>query len=382
MIKDPPNAETPPDGEERDEEPSVLILPASQPHPSIVRRLIRRLRGSSTEDESGVGRGSFIAEVPGPEKVFPETQSDDGEAGGKVPPDRSEEPPDVAEHKPAWVAGVLKGSTKPVHPPKSHDLPVPEQADGPHASEPAQDDVVPSGAIEEGPESEHPAEGESVEIDPGQEDEAWEIRKQRELRDRLGGKQKPKAPKRERPPRSEKKKAPRRRGTRRKSSGETPPLLFGPGSKTTDQERPSSRSTAGKDAAGPTRLSSGHWIDPNEMPVQRTTLKMLPGRLEPLDTAVIQQEVRFLSGPGPIHEVTLGWDLGDPPRHVMLDHPSIQPKHAKMTYWDGRWWIESLSEFYPVEVNGEPLHLSEKPVPLKDGDLVRLGDAIFRYYKA
>jgi hypothetical protein len=115
-------------------------------------------------------------------------------------------------------------------------------------------------------------------------------------------------------------------------------------------------------------------------PVQRATLQMLPGRLEPMNKDVIQQEVRFLRGEGDTQVVTLGWDMGEPPSHVTLDHPSIQPRHAKMTFREGRWWIQSLSEFYPVEVNDVPLQLTQEPVLLENGDRVRFGEAVFRFW--
>jgi hypothetical protein len=281
-----------------------------------------------------------------------------------------------------WVEGVLKDSEKPVHPPKRHDLPAPDAPEEPQDSEEKEAETARHELAQEASLEEDLQEDEEGGVEAEPEEDSWEIRKQAEIRARLEGKAKLRPPKADRPLRARKKKPSSKRGGRRKKGDEAPPLLFGPGSRGSNQRSTQGRTDARKGTSGPTRLSSGHWIDPDQMPVQRTTLKMLPGRLEPMDTAVIQQEVRFLSGPGPIHEVTLGWDLGDPPRHVMLDHPSIQPRHAKMTYWDGRWWIESLSEFYPVEVNGESLHLSEKPVPLEDGDLIRLGDAVFRYHKA
>ncbi|MFC1662138.1 FHA domain-containing protein, partial [Gemmatimonadota bacterium] len=115
-------------------------------------------------------------------------------------------------------------------------------------------------------------------------------------------------------------------------------------------------------------------------PVQRATLQMLPGRLEPLNKDVIQQEVRFLRAKGEAQEVTLGWDLRPPPGHVTLDHPSIQPLHAKMAFREGGWWIQSLSEYYPVEVNDVPLQLSEDPVRLENGDRIRFGEAVFRFW--
>lgn len=114
-------------------------------------------------------------------------------------------------------------------------------------------------------------------------------------------------------------------------------------------------------------------------PVHRLTLQLLPGRLQPLDHQVIRQEVRFLrSGPREA-EVTLGWAEGEPPRHVTLDHPSLQPMHARMRFHDGRWSIESLSPRDPVWVNGAALPVGAEPHALEGGEHVRMGDVEFRF---
>lgn len=115
-------------------------------------------------------------------------------------------------------------------------------------------------------------------------------------------------------------------------------------------------------------------------PSHRTTVQMLPGRLEPLLPEVIQQEVRFQRAPGIEQEVTLGWELGEPPHHVTLDHPSIQPLHAKMTFQNGNWMIESLATNDPVEINGTPVSASAGPYLLATGDQVRIGEALFRFF--
>jgi len=115
-------------------------------------------------------------------------------------------------------------------------------------------------------------------------------------------------------------------------------------------------------------------------PPQRATVQLLPGRLEPLIPEVIQQEVRFQRSGSGDQEVTLGWELGDPPYHVTLDHPSIQPLHAKMTFQNGLWMIESLSPHDPVEVNGTPISGTGGSYLLADGDQVRIGDALFRFH--
>jgi hypothetical protein len=114
-------------------------------------------------------------------------------------------------------------------------------------------------------------------------------------------------------------------------------------------------------------------------PVQRATTQLLPGRLEPLEPIVLQQEVRFIRGSEAEQVVTLGWDLGEPPEHVTLNHSSVQPLHARMTYRSGNWWIENLAHYHPVEVNEFPLPVDTPPRILSDGDRIRIGEILFRF---
>ena len=107
---------------------------------------------------------------------------------------------------------------------------------------------------------------------------------------------------------------------------------------------------------------------------------MLPGRLQPINTSVIQQEIRFVRAPSDEQVVTLGWNLGEPPEHVTLNHSSIQPLHAKMTYRDGRWWMENLALNDPVVINSAVLRLSAPPRALAHGDHIRIGAALFRFF--
>jgi hypothetical protein len=127
--------------------------------------------------------------------------------------------------------------------------------------------------------------------------------------------------------------------------------------------------------------SPGDGESPEEEVPNQATIQLLPGRLEPLLPEVIQQEVRFQreNSPG-AQEITLGWEMGEPPHHVTLDHPSIQPLHARMTYQKGRWMIESLVPSDLVEVNGTPVPTSNGPYLLAAGDQVRIGEALFRFH--
>jgi len=121
-------------------------------------------------------------------------------------------------------------------------------------------------------------------------------------------------------------------------------------------------------------------LAPEPLSPHRATVQMLPGRLEPLIPEVIQQEIRFQRGESEEQEVTIGWEHGDPPHHVTLDHPSIQPLHAKMTFQKGIWMIESLAPNHPVEINGTPVLPSAGPYLLAAGDQVRIGEALFRFF--
>jgi hypothetical protein len=114
--------------------------------------------------------------------------------------------------------------------------------------------------------------------------------------------------------------------------------------------------------------------------VQRATTQLLPGRLEPEDPDVFQQEIRFIRLPGEAQVVTLGWKMGEPPGHITLNHRSVEPLHARMNYRDGSWYIESLALFDPLEINRKTLKVEADPRLLQNGDRVRIGDIVFHFF--
>jgi hypothetical protein len=118
--------------------------------------------------------------------------------------------------------------------------------------------------------------------------------------------------------------------------------------------------------SGPTSLS-------------RATLQMLPGRLQPLGRSLDNQEIRFLRSTTRDYEVTVGREAADPPNHVTLDHPSLEPRHARMRYRDGHWWIESLLVDQAVRINDHAIYPQDGRRLLKNGDRVRMGDVEFRF---
>ncbi len=114
-------------------------------------------------------------------------------------------------------------------------------------------------------------------------------------------------------------------------------------------------------------------------PLYRATLQLLPGRLQPLDPDIVREEIRFVRPSGRDAVVTLGWADGEPPDHITVNHPSVHDRHARMSFVDRRWRIESLVDSHPVHVNGEALPVGAEPWELQSGDEVRLGDASFHF---
>ncbi len=106
---------------------------------------------------------------------------------------------------------------------------------------------------------------------------------------------------------------------------------------------------------------------------------MLPGRLQPLDGRVLQQEIRFIRLLSKTQRFTLGWNIGEPPAHITLNHSSVRPMHARMTFRDGGWWIECLAFHDPLLINESALTLSDPPRALTDGDRIRIGLVGFRF---
>lgn len=125
----------------------------------------------------------------------------------------------------------------------------------------------------------------------------------------------------------------------------------------------------------PARDDRGH----GPGPIHRATLQLLPGRLRPLDPDIVREEIRFVRPSGRDAVVTLGWAEGEPPDHITVNHPSVHELHARMSFIDRTWHIESLVARHPVVVNGEAVPVGDPPRKLQSGDEVRLGDASFDF---
>jgi pSer/pThr/pTyr-binding forkhead associated (FHA) protein len=56
----------------------------------------------------------------------------------------------------------------------------------------------------------------------------------------------------------------------------------------------------------------------------------------------------------------------------------LSRRHARFTWHDQRCWIEDLNSVNWTYLNNQRL-LPEKPAPLNDGDLLRLGNVLLTY---
>jgi FOG: FHA domain len=119
--------------------------------------------------------------------------------------------------------------------------------------------------------------------------------------------------------------------------------------------------------------------------VEQTSLEYLPGCLEVQaagDTGRQPGEkIRFPHQRGRGATVTLGRDDGPPGTHLTLPAESVSRRHAQMEYENGRWKISNLSRTNPTVVNGEELMITEGARWLYDGDVIEMGELVFRFHE-
>jgi hypothetical protein len=109
-------------------------------------------------------------------------------------------------------------------------------------------------------------------------------------------------------------------------------------------------------------------------------LQLLPGRLELIDGAGIEPEIRFFRVSSlEVPEITFGRSDGPPYRHIQLPASTVSRLHARLRFTDRQWRISNLSSMNPVTVNDLELGGSDEERPLEEGDRIRIGDYLFRY---
>ncbi len=109
------------------------------------------------------------------------------------------------------------------------------------------------------------------------------------------------------------------------------------------------------------------------------TLQMLPGRLEVVEGDDAGRELRFVRLGTGVQRVTFGRREGAPYEHVQLRAHTVSREHAALAYVDGAWSVENLSQTNPVIVNGRELAHGAQPFLLAEGDLIEMGEVVFRY---
>jgi PPM family protein phosphatase len=110
------------------------------------------------------------------------------------------------------------------------------------------------------------------------------------------------------------------------------------------------------------------------------TLQLLPGRLAVISGSEAGEEIRFVRVPGAPAEITFGRNEGPAYRHVQLHSPTVSRQHARMAFLDGGWTLRNESSTNPTRLNGRPLSSAVEEILLADGDLIEMGDIIFRFH--
>ncbi|HEV2130847.1 MAG TPA: FHA domain-containing protein [Longimicrobiaceae bacterium] len=109
------------------------------------------------------------------------------------------------------------------------------------------------------------------------------------------------------------------------------------------------------------------------------TVQFLPGRLEIVEGEDRGQDIRFIRTAGGVAEITFGRSSGPAHRHVQLRARTVSREHARLRYERDGWRIGNLSQTNPVVVNGEELHSVQDTRALSDGDLIEMGEVVFRF---
>ena len=115
------------------------------------------------------------------------------------------------------------------------------------------------------------------------------------------------------------------------------------------------------------------------------TIAFLPGRLEVQAAGRTGprpgEEIRFPARREGDGTVILGRDDGPSGATVKVPAESVSRRHARMQFENGRWKITNLSRTNPTLVNGEELMVTEGARWLYDGDIIEMGEMVFRFHE-
>lgn len=111
----------------------------------------------------------------------------------------------------------------------------------------------------------------------------------------------------------------------------------------------------------------------------------LPGRLEVQAAGSTGprpgEEIRFPARRQGDGTVILGRDDGPSGATVKVPAESVSRRHAQLQFENGRWKITNLSRTNPTLVNGEELMVTEGARWLYDGDIIEMGEMVFRFHE-
>jgi|GEM_PF-826104 len=111
----------------------------------------------------------------------------------------------------------------------------------------------------------------------------------------------------------------------------------------------------------------------------------LPGRLEVQAAGSTGprpgEEIRFPARRQGDGVVILGRDDGPSGATVKVPADSVSRRHAQLQFENGRWKIANLSRTNPTLVNGEELMVTEGARWLRDGDIIEMGEMVFRFHE-
>jgi hypothetical protein len=114
------------------------------------------------------------------------------------------------------------------------------------------------------------------------------------------------------------------------------------------------------------------------------TTAFLPGRLEVQSAGSTGprpgEEIRFPARRQGDGVVILGRDDGPSGATVKVPAESVSRRHAQLQFENGRWKITNLSRTNPTLVNGEELMVTEGARWLYDGDIIEMGEMVFRFH--
>lgn len=134
------------------------------------------------------------------------------------------------------------------------------------------------------------------------------------------------------------------------------------------------------DIPAPQEVIEGRTIKMHAPPPN--TIKLLPGWLEVVSGDEVVKQIRFYKLKGDAtSETTFGRAVGRPYAHIQLKPMTVSSRQAKVSFEPGgpRLTNFAAADSNPTKVNGRELAVGES-VALQEGDMVEMGEVVFRHH--